>query len=303
VRQFDQWRLERRHYHRRLGRRRPAAANAWLLALAGLLTVCAMLTPPSPVAAKEVETAGSLAQVASVPPPRRIPALLNPSFEDGFTVREASELEGAREWTLLFLQGDHPLCRAPCHRPEYKPVNRADHDQAQYVTDGQFSQRFFSTHARMFGTLTQRVEVEPRAWYEFSCDMKAKQDRPGGPAIFVGLNPWGGGVWDRQTVWGEETGVPDEWHRMTVRAQAWGGMATVIIASNPKWPTSHTVYVDNCTIREIPGPGEDCNCPGPGDCPECPECPVGGQGVDYGRIREIVGQEVRAARPIVTWPE
>lgn len=286
--------------------KRSRTALAVLAALVFLLA-----RPPHVANAYDEEGLGLAAQGLGVAMPPPLDVLVNAGFEDGFTVRGgASEVEVAVGWEADFLQGDHPMCRAPCHRPEYKPEQ-----QAQFVTEGRYSQRWFSTYSRHFGVLYQRILVQRRAWYEFSCDMKLKSNPPGGPAMFVGIQPWGSGTFGRQMIWGEETGEQDTWVRMRVVAQAWGDWITVAVASNPAWPTkeAQTQYVDNCSLTRVARPGQDCqDCPEPDDCPDVcdceEECPCGEAGAcDYQEFRaimeDLLAESLVRNRPVLVWPE
>jgi hypothetical protein len=216
------------------------------------------------------------------PPP---PSLANPSFEDGFTTRGAPELEVAIGWDPAYLEGDHPWCRPPCHRPEFKPEM-----QEQYVTAGHHSQRWFSTFARQFGVIWQQVEVTPGHWYRFACDGYVISDPPGSHALFVGIQPWSGDIFDRRMVWGQELQVTGEWQRIAVTAQAWGHHITVAVGSNNAWPTrNNTIYVDNCTIDVVEF------------VDECPPCPDPGDPGTIDLIRQVIRDELEQ-RPPVRWP-
>jgi hypothetical protein len=213
-----------------------------------------------------------------------IPILVNPSFEDGFTVREAGEVEVAVGWDYAYLSGDDRWCRSPCNRPEWKPEA-----QPRYVTDGQWSQRWFSTFSRHFGVMHQQVDATPGAWYEFSCDMYAISEPDGDLSVFVGIQPWGGHVFERTMIWGKESRrVYHEWVRVSVTAQAFGDRIRVAAASNNQWASKgNTAYADACTIRRVDAPG-----PGPTPTPGPTSTPGPGTSVDYERIRGIVRQEL-----------
>ena len=220
------------------------------------------------------------------------PGLVNGSFEEGFTIRGASEVEVAIGWEVAYLEGDHPWCRSPCHRPEFKPEQ-----QTQYVTDGQYAQRWFSTFARQFGVIWQRVPVVAGEWYRFSCDGYVISEPPGGHALMVGIQPWGADVFGRQMVWGRELQERDTWRRVEVVAQAWGDAIVVAVGTNNAWATrNNTAYVDSCQIERVEWGGGTCP-----ECPEFPECPGDSTGLDYGRLREIVREELAERMP-VRWP-
>jgi len=102
--------------------------------------------------------------------------------------------------------------------------------------------------------------------------------------VFVGINPWGAGVFDRTMVWGKESvgdsgWIYNKWVRVSVTTQAFGDKIRVAVGSNPRWAVrENTAYVDNCTIRKV----------SIGPTPEpCPTCTPGGT-CDYERIKSDV---------------
>ena len=232
--------------------------------------------------------------------------LVNPGFEEGFTVREAPEVEVAIGWDYAYLSGDDRQCRHPCYRPEAKP-------ERIIVSQGSASQRWFSTFARHFWVLHQGdIRVPSGAWVEFSCDVQARTSTPPGDlGIFVGIQPWNGNVFDRTMVWGKEQvgssgWIYNEWVRVSVTAQAYGDKVRVAIGSNPRWAVrENTAYVDNCELRIISGPVAPTPAPTWTPYPTvtpCPTCaPNGGGGCDYARIRSDVATVVAEREP-VRWP-
>jgi hypothetical protein len=232
--------------------------------------------------------------------------LVNPGFEEGFTVREAPEVEVANGWNYAYISGNDRWCPSPCNRPEAKP------EQA-IVSQGAYSQRWFSTFSRHLWAIFQSVSVEPGEWYSFSCDVQARTSIPPGDlGIFVGINPWNGGPFDRTTVWGKESvgdsgWIYNRWVRVSVMAQAYGNRINVIAASNPRWATrENTVYVDNCSISRVAGPTGPTPTPAPTWTPyptpaPCPTCAPGTGGCDYARIRSDVATVVAEREP-VQWP-
>jgi hypothetical protein len=227
------------------------------------------------------------------------PQLVNPDFEDGFSVRESQEVEVANGWDYSYMSGDGRWCRAPCHRPEYKP-------ETQIVIDGT-SQRWFATFARQFGTIHQLVDVDSDQWYTFSCQVYAISEPDGQQAAFVGINPWGAGVFDRTMIWGEQQpwGSYRQWHELSVTARAYGGRVRVAVGSNNNYPSkNNALYVDSCRLVRADGPGpqptvQPTQTPQPTPEP-CPTCPAG-QGCDYGVIQSIVEQALAERDPVV-WP-
>jgi hypothetical protein len=206
--------------------------------------------------------------------------LVNAGFDEGFTVRESQEVTVAVGWDYSYLSGDDRWCRAPCYRPEYKP-------ESEIAVSGT-SQRWFVTFARQFGTIHQSVQVEPGAWYKFSCQVYAISEPDGQQAVMVGANPWGAGVYDRTMLWGQQQpwGAYREWHEVNVTFQAFGNNARVAVGSNNNYPTkNNAAYVDSCRLERLDGPG-------PGPTPEpCPTHTPGGE-CDYERIRAIVRDEL-----------
>jgi len=217
------------------------------------------------------------------------PVLVNGDFEGGFSIREAPEVQVANGWDYAYIAGNDRWCGSPCSRPEAKP-------EQQIISQGAYAQRWFTTFSRHLWAIHQEIAVEQGQWYEFSCDVQARTSTPPGDlGIFVGINPWAGGVFDRTMIWGKEQvdsngWIYNRWVRVSVMAQAFGGKIRVAAASNPKWATrENTVYVDNCTLRRMdigsvtPQPTYT-----PYPTPEpCPTCTPGGA-CDYDRIKSDV---------------
>ena len=230
--------------------------------------------------------------------------LVNPGFEPPY-IRHggASEVEVAHGWAPAWLEGDDRFCRAPCHRPEFKP-------EQQIAQDGT-AQRWFSTFSRQFGTIYQNVSVEQGAWYELTCNVYAISEPNGQMGAFVGINPWGSGVFSRHMVWGREQ-VGDqgwiyrEWVPVSVRAQAWSKNITVALAGNNAYATkNNAVYWDNCMIQKVDVGAQPTYTPLPTHTPyptplPCPTFAPNG-GCDYDRIRSDVATVVADREP-VRWP-
>jgi hypothetical protein len=196
-------------------------------------------------------------------PPMEDDMLKNPSFEEDWHEQGAGELVLPDEWTLEYVDGDHPWCGPQGKRPEVKP-------NQEHVTDGQLSIRAFPpAHSRgMFG-IWQEVEVEAGQWYTFAAQVRIESKPPGEMAAFVGIQPWGTGLFERQMIWGKETQVIGEWQTVAVTAQAFGNRIRVAMGANNKWPTqNNTVWWDNCIMErwECNGGIEPPNPPQNGEC-------------------------------------
>ena len=216
------------------------------------------------------------------------PVLINPRFDQVFTVREAQEVEVATGWDYSYIDGDDRWCRAPCFRPEFKPE--------QEIAVSGTSQRWFTTFARQYAAIHQSVAVERGQWYRFACRVYAISEPDGQLAVRVGANPWGAGVFDHTMIWGQQQpwGQYREWHTVSVTFQAWGDWARVAVGSVAAYPTkNNAAYVDNCTIELVELGGECPECP-PCECPECEECPPCDPGaVDVDAIAQAVVDRLR----------
>ena len=222
--------------------------------------------------------------------------LVNPSFEDGWHIQGAPELTLPNGWTVEYRDGDHPWCEPPCFRPEVTP-------NEEYVTAGQYSIRAFPpAFSRALFGIWQEQSVTPGSWWTFSCDARLESKPPGEMAAFVGIQPWGAGLFERQMVWGKETQIRLEWQRVSVTAQAYGTRIRVAMGANNKWATqNNTVWYDNCSLVRADGPAPQPT-PQPPQIPPtpqpCPTCTPGGScDVDYSRIEQLI-----ADRPPVVWP-
>ena len=232
-----------------------------------------------------------LALVSAVALAQPQPGLINPSFEGGWHEQGAGELVIPNGWTLEYRDGNHPWCEPPCNRPEVKP-------NEEFVTDGRYSIRSFTTFSRGLYGIWQEVAVPPGSWWTFACDTRIDSNPPGELAAFVGIQPWGAGLFERQMVWGKETQVQLEWRTVSVTAQAFGPRIRVVMGANNKWPTrGNTIWWDACELRPAdPSGAQPTATPRPTYTPyptpePCPTCTPGGA-CDYGIIRGIVRTEL-----------
>ena len=229
------------------------------------------------------------------------PVLKNAGFSGAFTYRSAPEVEVAEFWEPVWLEGDDRQCPAPCFRPEFKPEYEGD------ICRTEKCQRWFTTFARQFAGIYQRVDVEQGAWYEFSCDVYSISEPDGQMSVMVGIHPWGGDVLNRQMIWGQEYAYKPyrTWTRVSVTAQAWGDSILVVLGGNNQWPTqNNAAYWDNCTIEKVSGPVGPTQPPQPTYTPyptytPQPTCEAGN--IDYGRIKKDVATVVAEREPI-RWP-
>ena len=74
----------------------------------------------------------------------------------------------------------------------------------------------------MFG-IYQEVQVEQGGWYTFTAWARVESAPAGEMAAYVGIQPWGGGLFERQMIWGKETQTLREWARTphAMFAEAW----------------------------------------------------------------------------------
>ena len=235
------------------------------------------------------------------------PQLVNPSFEGNFQRWQGiPEVEVPVGWEPSWL-GDDRQCPRPCHRPEYKPEYEGDICQTGACP------RWFTTFARHFATLSQQVDVQEGAWYEFSCDVYNISEPDGRMGVFVGINPWGGDPFHRTMIWGKEHTKPyREWTRVSVTAQAFGGKIRVVLGGNNEWPShNNAAYWDNCTLRKVSEPTSPdplptytpypTYTPRPVGTP-CPTCiPGSGNCPSIDSIQEAI-ETVVAGRDPVRWP-
>jgi len=220
-------------------------------------------------------------------PPEGDNMLHNPSFEAGWHPQDEKGILMLPDgWTAQYQEGNDPY-----KRPEIKP-------NEEFSTDGRFSIRAFPpAHSRAFYGICQEVEVEAGAWYKFSADVRIESNPPGRNAAFVGIQPWGAGIFERQMIWGEETQVTLEWERICVIAQAFGGKIRVVMGATNEWgTTNNTAWFDNAALEKWTCDGEVPPVDPPVDPPEPGECEV-----DYGRFRAIVRDEIENRSP-VRWP-
>lgn len=205
--------------------------------------------------------------------------LQNPSFEQGWYNQTPDGILVLPEgWAAEYQEGDHPY-----KRPEIKP-------NQEFTTDGSYSIRAFPpAHSRGFYGIYQDVEVEQGKWYRFSADVRSVSDPPGKLGVFVGIQPWGGSIFHRQMIWGEELVNSQEWTRIECIAQAFGGRIRVAMGADNEFATrNNTTFWDSAALElwECDGGTE------PGPDPE----PEPGEDVDYNLIRQIVREELDKTR-------
>ena len=232
--------------------------------------------------------------------------LVNPSFEGGWHEQGAGELVIPNGWTLEYRDGSHPWCPSPCNRPEVKP-------NEEYVVDGRYSIRSFTTFSRGLYGIYQEVAVPPDSWWTLSCKTRIDSNPSGELAAFVGIQPWGGGLFERQMVWGKETQAQLSWQTVSVTAQAFGSKIRVAMGGNNKWATrDNTLWWDACTLVRADGPAPQPTLQPtytlyptltPWPTPQVTPCPTfaPGSGCDYGIIRGIVREELANREPAY-WP-
>jgi len=204
--------------------------------------------------------------------------LINPSFEQGWHNQDDKGILVLPDgWTAEYKEGGDPW-----FRPEIKP-------NIEFVMDGFYSIRAFPPeHSRGFFGIYQEVEVEVGKWYRFSADVRVESKPPGDLAAFVGIQPWGASIFERQMVWGLETLTQLEWQRIEVITQAFGGKIRVAMGATNKWATrNNTVWWDNAFLEEW-------TCEGGGTEPEPPEPPEPGEcrALTEAQVRQIIREEL-----------
>lgn len=199
--------------------------------------------------------------------------LQNPSFENGWREVGSDKIVLPAHWWAEYLEGGDPW-----YRPEIKP-------NQEFVTDGSLSIRAFQPeHSQGFFGIWQEVDAEPGQWYKFSVDVRVESKPPGELAAFVGIQPWGAGIFERHMIWGKETQTQIEWQRVEVIAQAFGSKVRVAMGATSKWATrNNTTWWDNAHMELF-------ECEEGTEPPDPPDPPVGD--VDYDLIRQIVREEL-----------
>lgn len=215
-------------------------------------------------------------------PPGGTMELQNPSFDEGwYNQTPDGNLVLPEGWTAEYRENNDPY-----KRPEIKP-------NTEFVTDGKYSIRAFPpAHSRGFYGIWQEVQTTPGHWYRFSVDVRVTSEPPGKLGAMAGIQPWGGSIFHRQMIWGEEIVNSHDWTRVECIAQAFGGKIRVVMGADNEYATANnTTWWDNaklekweCGTNPDPDPDPDPNDP-----------------VDYARIAQIVEDKLLDRSPVV-WP-
>jgi len=213
------------------------------------------------------------------PDPPEDNMLENHSFEGGWYNQTPDGILVLPEgWFAEYQEGDDPY-----KRPEIKP-------NQEFVTDGTHSIRSFPPeHSRAFSGICQDVDVEPGQWYRLSADVRIESKPSGELTAFVGIQPWGGSIFERQMIWGKETRLLDEFQQIEAYVQAFGGRIRVALGSTNKWASkNNTTWWDNAKLEpwECDGGTEP-----PVDPPEPGECSA----LTYAETVAAVEQGVKGA--------
>jgi hypothetical protein len=204
--------------------------------------------------------------------------LLHGHFEDGFSKRNAPEVEVADNWDPWY---DPNLVR-PEFRRETTTTGRGR------VHMGHAAQKWFTLHARHDAGIWQRVQAQVGQWYALRgwvYPWSSEEDdpdtsiRPGKLRAMLGINPWGHWPQHYATIWGKEVGQDqyNQWVQIEVIAQAWHTEISVCARSFNEWPAKHNdIYLDDMTLAPFSLPIEEPNQP--------PETPGGPTEIDYDLI-------------------
>jgi len=202
-------------------------------------------------------------------------ALANGGFEDGFSTRNAGEVEVANGWNPWWQDGpfqDQGLNR----RPEYDAENAGIHGTLR-IREGNFGQKWGNVFATHHAGVYQRVNVPAGSTVTFSVWGQAWSSRNDDPnvsdggkySLSVGIDPTGGT--DRTSpnvVWSAPSEALDQWVQLSVEAVAQGGAITVFLRGDAEWPVKHNdAYFDDACLTYVVPPPPPTNTPRPTEVP------------------------------------
>lgn len=193
-------------------------------------------------------------------------ALVNPSFEEGFSDRGAGELTIANGWNLWYQDGPFQA-DGYNRRPEYKPEDASKYGRHR-IHHGNFAQKMFTTYSTHNAGLWQQVAVPVNSQLTFSIWVQvwSSEDpnpdnavRPGNYRVWVGIDPTGGTDWQSPNIiWSEPRMEYNTWMQLSVNAVAKAGTITVFTRGNPEFRShfNDSYWDDAClsVIKPTPKP-------------------------------------------------
>ncbi len=202
--------------------------------------------------------------------------LANPNFEEGFTAREAGEVEVANGWYPWFQDGPHQD-QGLNHRPEWDAENAQWHGTRR-IKEGTWAQKWGKVYATHRAGIYQQVNVPAgsqvtltawaQAWSSTEDDPAVSKD--GAYALMVGIDPTGGTDWrSNNIVWSEPNRTLDQWVQLSVSARAQGGTITAYLRGEAEWPVKHNdAYFDAVCLTYVAPTAVPTNTPRPTNTPE-----------------------------------
>jgi hypothetical protein len=232
-------------------------AAAIVVRLAALVACAGAAVPFAPIV-----PAGSVARAAvraAEPCPGNL--LVNPGFEQGFSIRQRMTEMLAVGWSSWFETGAG--AGAGYEPPTYAPRFRW-RDSADTVIEGLWSQEMATRAALHTGGLYQRVGVtagsmvEASAWaraWASNGDDPARSEPPNTYALLIGIDPLGGAdASSRYIEWSTPITLTDQWLQLTVQAPVEGTVATLFLRGQSLLPLKHNVSRWDGTCLRIMGP-------------------------------------------------
>ena len=186
---------------------------------------------------------------------------INPGLDDGFSTRDAGEVNVANGWQPFWQDGpgqDEGYNR----RPEFQPEDASRFGRRR-IHEGNWAQKIMSTFSTHHAGLWQQINVPVGSTVRFSAWAQAwssSKDDPsysvdGAYGTSIGIDPTGGTDWTSPSiVWSGKNWTLDQWVQHGVETQARAGTVTIYLRGDAEWRVKHNdgYWDDICVTFQAP---------------------------------------------------
>ncbi|MFH1084976.1 MAG: SdrD B-like domain-containing protein [Chloroflexota bacterium] len=180
----------------------------------------------------------------------------NPSFEEGFSTRGASQVNVANGWTPFWQDGPNQDAGYN-RRPEFQAEDGARFGRDR-IHEGNWGQKWFTVYGTHNAGVYQQINVPNgsvvrlSAWAQVWSSAKdnPKVSNDGAYNLYVGIDPTGGTNFAAPAVvWSAPSGTLDKWVELAVQARAQSGRVTVFLRGEAQFRLKHNdAYFDDVCV-------------------------------------------------------